>query len=263
MPIKHCNGISLYYEVYGEGEPLVLISGLGGDHTFWNASIELLSSKYQVIVFDTRGIGKTEAPKGPYSMELFADDLAALLDALQISKANVLGFSMGGNIALAFTLKYPQRVAKLIIAASYATMSHQVRLFLDAVLSVYEGGATSRQMFELIAPWLFSMPFLSVPNHSIYLEYDENDPDQQPFYAWKNQYLAMQSFDVVAQLSKIKVPTLILAGEDDRLAHLEDSILLVDKIENAILKTISKSGHLINYEYPDLFHNYILEFLQE
>lgn len=132
MPILHCNGISLNYETYGEGEPLVLISGLGGDSTFWSLSLECLASEFRVIVFDTRGIGKTEAPKEPYSMELMADDLAALLDTLQISTTNLLGFSMGGNIALTFALKYPNRVSKLILAASFATMNRQVRLFLDA-----------------------------------------------------------------------------------------------------------------------------------
>ncbi|WP_173112251.1 alpha/beta fold hydrolase [Paenibacillus qinlingensis] len=168
---------------------------------------------------------------------------------------------MGGNIAQTFVLTYPERVEKLILAASFAVMNQQARLFLDAVLSVYEGGATTKQMFDLIAPWLFSASFLNEPDNAAYLVYDENDPDQQPFYAWKNQYLAQQSFNVVSRLHEIKTPTLIISGEMDRLAHLEDSLLLTEKIEHAILKTIPKSGHLINFEYPDLFHSSVLEFL--
>ncbi|OXM15663.1 alpha/beta hydrolase [Paenibacillus herberti] len=261
MPKVTCNSISLYYETYGEGQPLVLISGLGGDRTFWQSSLESLSSRFQVIVFDTRGSGKTEAPTSEYSMKLFADDLAALLDALNIQKANVLGFSMGGNIALTFALNYPERVEKLIIAASFAVMNQQARLFLDAVLSVYEGGASAKQMFQLIAPWLFSATFLSDPNHAAYLMYDEEDPEEQPLYAWKNQYLAQQAFNAVSRLHEIKIPTLIISGGMDRLAHPEDSILLANKIEHAVLRNIPESGHLINYEYPDEFHRCILEFL--
>ncbi len=99
MPLITANNISIYYEIHGEGEPLILISGMGGDRTFWQSSIGPLSKCYKVIVFDTRGIGKTDAPTAPYSMEMFADDLAGLMEGLQIEKAHILGFSMGGNIA--------------------------------------------------------------------------------------------------------------------------------------------------------------------
>ncbi len=263
MPHTQCNGISVYYEVHGEGVPLILISGLGGDRTFWQPSIQVLSSHFQVVVFDTRGIGKTDAPTEPYSMTMFADDLACLMDTLHLEKAHILGFSMGGNIALAFAAKYPTRILHLIIAVSFATMNKQTRLFLDAVLSIYEHGASTKQMFELIAPWLFSVQFLSDPANAAFLHYDENEPDQQPLYAWRNQYLAQQQFDGTSLLSAIKVPTLILAGEQDRLAHLQDSEILAQNIENAILEIIPHSGHLINYEYPDLFHKHVLDFLSK
>lgn len=261
MPAVASNGISLYYEIYGDGPPLVLISGLGGDRTFWSASVERLSPRFRVIVFDTRGIGKSDAPREPYTMEQFADDLAGLLDAIGIERAHVLGFSMGGNIALAFALRYPERVDKLVLASSFAVMNKQARLFLDAVLSVYEGGATSKMMFDLIAPWLFSASFLDAPANAAYLQYDENDPDQQPFYAWKNQYLAQQAFDVVSRLREIEKPTLVISGQMDRLAHEEDSVLLAEKIKNAIHRSIPGSGHLVNYEDPDSFHDSILAFL--
>ncbi len=261
MPVIQCNDIAIYYETHGKGEPLVLISGLGGDSTFWESSIKTLATRFQIIVYDVRGSGYTDAREASYSIDLFANDLLALLDALHIERVNLLGFSMGGNIALAFALKYPERLSKLIIAASFATMNLQARLFLDAVLSVYESGATSKQMFDLICPWLVSGSFLSNPANIGLLQYDEGSTNPQPLYAWKNQYLAQQEFDIVSKLSEIKIPTLIIAGEQDRLSHIDDSKILADKIENAILKIVTGSGHLINYEYPDLFHQSILEFL--
>lgn len=169
---------------------------------------------------------------------------------------------MGGNIALAFALHHPERILKLIIAVSYAIMNIQSRLFLDAVLSVYEQGASTKQMFNLVAPWLFSVSFLRNPENAAFLYYDENEPDPQPLYAWKNQYLTQQQFDVLSSLPDIEAPTLILAGEHDRLAHLEDSEVLAQNIKNSTLKVIPHSGHLINYEYPEIFHRLILDFLE-
>lgn len=261
MPFVSCNGIKIYYEIHGEGMPLVLISGLGGDHFFWQSSLEVLSAQFKVITFDTRGIGQTDVPMESYSLDIFANDLIALMDELQIEKAHILGFSMGGNIALTLALKYPERIFKLIIAASHAVMSTQIRLFVDAVLDVYERGISTKQMFDLICPWLFSNSFLSNPQNTAYLQYDENEPHQQPVYAWKNQYLAQREYNVVGSISKIKLPTLIIAGELDLFGTLEDAKILNDGIEHSILKIVPKSGHLMNYENPELFHEYILGFL--
>lgn len=263
MPYKECNDINIYYEIHGKGEPLVLISGLGGDRTFWLSSLPVLSAEFQVIIFDIRGIGRTDAPAGPYSIEMFADDLAALMDGIGIAGANILGFSMGGNIALSFTLKYPQKVTKLIIAASFAAINIQSRLYIDAVLAAYEAGITTKQMFDLVAPWLFSAEFLARPGSEAYLQYDENDPEQQPLFAWKNQYLAQREFNSVGSLQKIITPTLIIAAENDRLAHVADSLLLAENISGAELKIISGSGHLCNFEQPEVFHRHVQQFLQQ
>lgn len=263
MAFTTCNGIKVFYEIHGTGTPLILISGLGGDHYFWQSSLAVLAEKFQVITFDTRGIGQTDTPAEPYSMDVFVADLLALLNNLQIDKAHLLGFSMGGNIALYFALQHPNRVHQLIIAASHAKMSVQIRLFVDAVLGVYEGGISTKQMFELIAPWLFSNAFLSQPEHAAFLEYDENEPFPQPLYAWKNQYLAQRDYDVVGRLEEIKLPTLILAADQDPFASLEDARILHQGIGASILKIIPQSGHLMNYEYPELFHECVLEFLEK
>lgn len=261
MAEQQINGISMYYEVHGTGEPLILISGLGSDHTFWQDSIPCLAAHFQVIVFDTRGIGQTDAPDDAYSIALFADDLAGLMDALSLKKANVLGLSMGGAIAQAFAAKHPDRVTKLILASTFAVVNTQFRLFLDAVLSVYENGDSPRQIFALIVPWLFSARFLDDPKNAAYLVYDQTNPNQQPMYAWRAQYLALRQYAGLPALNSIQVPTLVLVGEQDRLAHVEDAELLATNIRNSRLKIIPHSGHLVNYEQPDLFHEHTLSFL--
>ena len=261
MAHQRINGISLYYEVHGQGHPLMLISGLGGDHTFWQASLPVLAAHFQVIVYDTRGIGQTDAPEGPYSMAVLAEDLVALLDALHLPKAHLLGFSMGGQIAQAFALAYPDRVEKLILAATFARMNAQARLFLDAVLSVYEGGCSAKQMYELILPWLLSSAFLSHPANADYLVFDDADPYPQSRQAWRAQYDAQRQYCSLSALPGLQLPTLVLAGAQDRLVPIEDGQLLASRIPNAQLVILPDSGHLINYEQADLFHQCILQFL--
>ncbi|MEJ0103413.1 MAG: alpha/beta fold hydrolase [Bacteroidota bacterium] len=260
MPYLTCNGISVYYEIYGEGQPTLLISGLGGDRTFWQPSIEKFAAKFQIILFDTRGIGRTDAPEGPYSIDLFADDLASLMEGLHIESAHILGYSMGGNIALKFALKYPEKIKKLIVAASCAALNAQIRLYVDAILEVYEGGISTKQMFSLVAPWLFSAEFLNKPGNAAYLQYDENDPEQQPLYAWKSQYLAQREFDITRELQNIDLPVLILAGEQDLFANLHDAKILHEGIPGSLLQVIPRAGHLFNYEMPDEFHSLTIDF---
>ncbi|MEE8470206.1 MAG: alpha/beta hydrolase [Dehalococcoidia bacterium] len=122
MPTARIGDINVYYETYGEGQPLLLIAGLGADLTGWILQIPEFSRKYRVIVFDSRGSGRTDAPDMPYSIEMLADDTAGLLDALGVEKAHILGLSMGGCIAQELALKYPQRVKGLILAATLARL---------------------------------------------------------------------------------------------------------------------------------------------
>ena len=194
-------------------------------------------------------------------MALFADDLAGLMDALKLEKANILGFSMGGAIAQAFALAYPHRVDRLTLAASFAVMNAQARFFLDAVLSVYEQGVTIKQMFDLIVPWLFSARFLSDPANAGYLVYDEDEPNPQPMYAWRAQYLAQQAYTSLPALRTVQVPTLVMASQQDRLAHVDDAEVLAASIRQSRLVIIPDAGHLMNYEQPDLFHQSIVDFL--
>lgn len=101
------NDIDMYYEIHGEGEPLVLIEGLGYSTWMWCKQVEELSKKFKVIIFDNRGVGETDKPDMEYSIEMFADDLADLLSKLEIKKAHILGVSMGGFVAQEFAIKYP------------------------------------------------------------------------------------------------------------------------------------------------------------
>ena len=118
MPKAEVNGIGMYYQVHGRGEPLVLIPGLGADHTSWFLQARAFKKHYRVITFDCRGMGKTDKPADPFTLETMADDVVALMDHLGADVANIVAVSMGGLVAQEIALDYPDRVSKLVLASS-------------------------------------------------------------------------------------------------------------------------------------------------
>ncbi len=194
MPYVKVNDISMYYEIRDEregeahseeGEPLVLIMGLAADISEWDTYIRLFAKKYRVLAFDNRGAGRTDKPDAPYSIEMMADDTAGLMHALRIERANVLGISLGGRIALALALRYPGLVKKLLLVSTSARMIKNWR----------------RKFYGLLS----GLPIF----RSKY---------PQPPYAFKRQLDASTDFNYVGKLHEIQAPTLILHGKKDRSA---------------------------------------------
>jgi 3-oxoadipate enol-lactonase len=186
MPTIQVNDLRMYYEVHGEGEPLVLIGGLGNNLTEWSGIIEWLAPKYKVIAFDNRGAGRTEKPDQPYSIEQMADDTEGLLRALAIERAHVMGISMGGRIALALALAHPERIGKLVLVSTSARV-------------------TSR-------PWWFGLLSLMSSVPIVRSRYP------QPRYAFRRQRQASSAFNCTDRLREIHAPTLILHGTSDKIA---------------------------------------------
>lgn len=118
----------MYYEIHGEGLPLILINGLGSDTIGWMFQVSEFANKYKVINFDNRGVGQTDSPDIPYSAQMMADDTVCLMEALNIDIAHVLGYSLGGFIAQELAIKYPHKVRSLILAASAACMPTRTKL---------------------------------------------------------------------------------------------------------------------------------------
>jgi len=185
------NDINMYYEVRGDGEPLVLIAGLGTDLTIYEPIIKRLSQKYQVLAFDNRGVGRTDKPDMPYSMEMMADDTAGLMEQVGIKPAHIIGISMGGRIAMALALQHPELVKSLVLTSTFA-----------------------RQRTDTKTPMrLILMSRLSIRRRL------RKYP--QPGYAFDRQLKASRSYDCSDRLDKINVPTLILHGTRDKLAPQE------------------------------------------
>lgn len=187
MPILKVNDIQMYYEIHGEGKPLFLIGGLGLSEL--QSISGWLAQRYQVIVFDTRGVGRTEKPDVPYSIEAMADDTAERMKALSIELASLLGISMGGKVALDSALRYPGRAEKLILVSTSArVLNTRKRLRRLRLLSL----VSKLPMFQSKYP--------------------------QPHYAFLRQLQASSSYNCIARLYELHFPTIILHGKGDRTA---------------------------------------------
>lgn len=184
MPAEHVNDIQMYYEIHGEGEPLVLISGLGTDISEWDGLIRWLAQHYRVIAPDNRGAGRTDKPDRPYSIAMMAEDTAGLLHALGIERTHILGISMGGRIALALTLAHPERVGRLVLVSTSAKGTRR--------------------------PWWFHALSLMSSMPIFRSKYS------QPRYAFRRQRRASSMFNCTGRLREIHAPTLILHGKQDK-----------------------------------------------
>jgi 3-oxoadipate enol-lactonase len=180
------NGIELYYEQHGSGPALLLVPGLGADTRMFSGVIGPLAATCHVTVFDVRGGGRSDKPPGPYTIEQMADDAEGLLDVLEIEQAAVVGYSMGGRIALSLALDHSTRVRRLILAATSATTPP------SRVLS---------------RRWLALEVLSRLPTPG----------ERQPRWAWECQRRASASYDATDRLGEIVVPTLILHGRRDHI----------------------------------------------
>jgi pimeloyl-ACP methyl ester carboxylesterase len=233
MPTVETNGIHVYYEIRGEGERLLIIGGLSIDLTALEGIISGLAQRYQVIAFDNRGAGRSDKPDVPYSIEMMADDTAGLLDALGIGRAHIMGISMGGRIAIALTLKRPEIVKSLILVST---------------------GAKAPKTFDR----RLLLGLLEVPRRLGAL----GKKYPQPNYAYANQRRASQGYDATDRLHEIRVPTLILQGESDRLAPYGLAEVMHTEIQGSKMVSF-KGGHMFLFWRPGELVDTVEDFLDQ
>ena len=228
--------IDIAYKVLGKGYPLIMIMGYLGVMEYWDKkTLRFLSRHYKVVIFDNRGMGETLASCKEFSIGLFADDIAGLMKALNIKKANILGWSMGSNIAMEFALKYSNKVNKLILYAADCGG----RKFIET---------NPKRMSKMKTYFSKYIPKLE------YCGSQENIKRQtEAVEEWKGVY---------SKLSKIKAPALVITGLDDILVPSANSSLIAKKIKNSWLVQIKNAGHGIMYQYSKGFSSIIHTFLQ-
>jgi len=265
MPKVKVNDIKIYYEVHGEGFPLVMIMGLSGNIDWWDPRlIQELSKKFKIVMFDNRGAGRTDVSDRKYSIKLFADDTTGLMDALGISRAHVFGVSMGGMIAQELVLNYPKKVEKLVLCSTNCgdtksvLASQEILEMLKADKSTFSPEEIARATISL----LFTEDFIKKNPDLVELSIQQILRAPISNEAFTRQFNATMEFDTYERLSQIKVPTLVLHGKRDVLIPSENGSILAKAIPNAKLVYFEISAHGL-IEEMDKVISVVLDFLTE
>ncbi len=274
MPIAQSNGIELYYEEHGAGEPLLLIMGLGADSLAWMFQREAFAERYRTIVFDNRGVGRSSKPAGPYTIAQMADDTAGLLDALAIERAYVVGISMGGMIAQELALRHADRVRGLVLGCTYARPDRGVATTFEESLAFFGGarGANGEIVVDLakldpmafiqrLLPLTFTPQFMMTELPKLMQVFAGSLQYGFDMQAVMAQVAATQAHDTLERLGAIAAPTLVVTGDCDLLIPPANSELIAARIPGARLETIAGGSHAFNFETPELFNRTVLDFL--
>jgi 3-oxoadipate enol-lactonase len=260
MPTIQVNGVELYYELHGpeDGEVLVLSNGILMSTASWGLQTPALAKHYRVLLYDCRGMWKSEHPSGPYTMELHADDLAALLDALNIWAAHIAGISYGAELSMAFALKYPQRVLTLFLCSAVSESDAVLRGFSETWSAAARAGDPQR-LFEVSYMLNFSAGYIAANRAAIdgaAARYALLDMD-----AVLELLACFDRLDLTKELARITAPTLVVVGENDILKPRKCSEIIAGKIPGAELVVLPGGGHAVCLEKPVLFNAILLGFL--
>jgi len=256
MPIVKVNGVNLNYRTDGEGESLVLISGIGMALREFNRQVPLFKRFYRVIRYDNRGAGKSDKPVTEYSIRDMADDTIGLLDHLGIERASFLGCSMGGLIAQEVAITYPQRVAKLVLCSTFSRHDSESGLTPEAL-----GLAGLPKVKYLMG--LLSLVFNSPIRRGVAFVVRALTNSKASETGVNAQAAASARHDAFERLRLIKAPTLILVGAADRLIRPSSSEVLAREIPHARLAKINGGSHNMHVEKSEAFNAEVLSFLQE
>jgi 3-oxoadipate enol-lactonase len=263
MPYLKANDISIYYEVRGDGEPLLLLMGLGGGSSMWWQQMDLFSHWYQVVAFDSRGVGRSDKPDTAYSMDMLAKDALAVVNGLNLAPAKVYGLSMGGMVAQELALNYPDAVSGLVLGATFCGGVHSVTASRETINQLFNLlNLPLDDMVRVLTALTFSDSFAA--KHPKVIEEwmakgAEAPPSPQDF---KRQAEATTRFDTYERLPQIKVPTLVIAGTGDRLIPVENSRILASRIPNAELVLLQGAGHGYLWEAAEDANRAVLNFLK-
>ncbi|MBN9227326.1 MULTISPECIES: alpha/beta fold hydrolase [Legionella] len=254
--------INMYYEVHGKGTPIILIAGFTCDHTFWAGVLNQLAANHQVLTFDNRGIGQTDSPNTPYSIEMMADDVMRLSKKLGLQDPIIIGQSMGSAIAQNIGKRYPDQIQKIVLINTFAYLTKAPEMAFELTGELQRMNLPLRYRVQSIAPWVFSSDFLSQPNQlETLIRLAEQNPYPQSLIGYERQLNALKEFNSGDWLSEIKTPALVIAGEEDMIAPLAGAKEVQKKIGNNTQLDVIPGGHASPVEQPQKVADAILKFI--
>jgi len=261
MPYADANGVKIYYELYGKGETVIFLNGILANTLNWMNQVPFFSKRFQVLLLDFRGQGKSEKPIMKYPMEIHAEDLKALMDYLKMDRVHLVGISFGAEVALIFATKYPERLKSLVTACAVSHISPVVKAMAERWL-IAARLRSGRYLFETVYPDVFSDEFIEEKWAFI--------SSTAPFYdtsvdmdAFIELLKGFMQLNVTPKLSKIKTPTLVIAAEKDKLKPPKYSQIIHENIAGSEFVTVKNSGHTVIWEKPEEFNATVFEFIKK
>ncbi|MGD1211514.1 MAG: alpha/beta fold hydrolase [Candidatus Acidiferrales bacterium] len=258
MAFVENQGAKIYWDEQGQGEPVLLIMGLGWASALWHRTRPVLAARYRTIALDNRGVGRSDVPPGPYPIALMASDAASVLDAAGIESAHLFGISMGGMIAQEFALQYPERVRSLILGCTAAGGPRAVRAEPEVLGVLTRRGLSPDEFAAIIDPFIYDS---ATPRQRI-----KEDAALRKQW-WPNpagymaQFQGIIVWEAYSRLPQITAPTLVIHGETDRLVPPANGTLIAGRIRGAELVMIPRASHIFPTDQPDAAHQAVLEFL--
>jgi 3-oxoadipate enol-lactonase len=263
MPVVQANGIEMYYEVQGEGEPLVLIPYLAADQACYAFQVAEYAKHFTCFTVDLRGAGLSGKPEGTYTTELLADDVAAFMQAAGIDSAHVSGLSLGAATGMLLAAKYPEMVKSLSLHSAWTASDPFLRTVVEGWRIMAQGlDSVTDMVITGIFPWCFTPELYAArPEYIESLADFVRSRPMPPVDAFLRQSAAVLSHDAEAALSAITAPTLITFGEHDMVTSTRFAAPLNEGISGSELIVLSGCSHAPIYEITEEFNHRTLEFL--
>jgi pimeloyl-ACP methyl ester carboxylesterase len=261
MPTAKIGGITMNYTVHGAGEPIVLIGGYASGYwQSWAKYLPVLSERYRVLAFDSRGSGSTDAPDAPYTVEMMADDTLGLMDHLRLERAHIIGRSLGGCIAQAIALRRSRAVRSLTMTSTFARMGNRGRAlvahWIDTVTTL-----GFPKFFEYLMTYFFSAGFYDRRPEEVRRAIDGLLSAPRSVVGFRHTGHAVVNHDVMDRLGDISAPTLLLCGADDLITPASHTEEMGRRMPNAEVYIIAHAAHGFLTERPESF-DLIVDFLR-
>lgn len=254
------NNFSFYYKDLGKGDPVVLVHGMASDHTVWELIKSQLKKDYRLLLLDLRGHGLSSKTPGPYSIELFAQDLNQFLEALEIEHAHFIGHSMGGAIVQEMALQYPTKTRSLTLISSFARVDSYLMHIFNQLLEILDNDGFDA-FFDRCLELVYTPQFME-KNRELFQEIKEMMRDMTTPSSLENSIKACMNVDLTDSLQNISQPTHIIVGEKDIFTPIYHSMELKKAITHALMQIIEGVGHNLLVERPDDAYAAINNFLK-
>jgi len=263
MPKVKVNDITMNYERQGTGEPLILIPYLAADNACYAFQVADYAKRFDCISVDPRGAGESDKPVGTYSTQLFADDVAAFMQAIGVERAHVSGLSLGAATGLWLASKYPNRVKSLSLHSCWTRSDPFLKAVVEGWRTIAKGlGSVTEMIIQGIFPWCFTPElYAAKPDYIDQLATFVRGRPKQPLDAFISQSGAVVAHDAVAQLGKITAPTQVTFGRHDLVTSTRFADALQTGIKGSELVVFETCSHAPIYESVAEFNEKTLAFL--